>query len=448
MEIKEGVKCVATWRKSVMATATSALLAGSVLAGCGTANNTTNATGTPGKPFAGQTLTIVLANHPWQAAIQKMLPDFESQTGMKVKVQSYFETQLSQKLSVQFTAGSTTPDVFMYRPLQEGKQFFNNGWIQPLNDYVSKDAAWNWDDFSTSSRGTATVNQQVTGVPIVTEEEVLYYRKDLFQQAGLQPPKTIDDMVADAKKLNNPSKGIYGFIARGQRSAAVTQESSYLYSYGGDWDKDGKAAVNSPEALQAFTTYGNLLKNYAPPGVLNMSWPEAAALFAQGKVAMWTDASSIYQNVTDPTKSTVANNVGYAVFPAGPAGSKPYAVTSWGLAMNKSSKEKDAAWEFIKWATSAKVVAATQAQGNPGARQSVWNSADGGKGFPAELADVIKQSSTIGVDHDRPLVVNVGNARDIVGNIVESIIEGKDAKAAADAAQKDYQALLDKEGSK
>lgn len=440
---------MSSWRKGVMATTMSAVLAGSVLAGCGSTNNTaTNTTGTGNQPYAGTTLHVVFANHPWQQSIEKMLPDFTKQTGIKVDVTSYFETQLSQKLSVQFTAGSTTPDVFMYRPLQEGKQFFTNGWIQPLTDYVNKDAAWNWDDFTTSSRGTATVNNEVTGVPIVTEEEVLYYRKDLFQQAGLQPPKTIDELVADAQKLTDKSKGIYGFVARGQRSAAVTQESSYLYSEGGDWDKNGTATVNTPEAVKAFTTYGNLLKNYGPPGVLNMSWPDAAALFAQGKVAMWTDASSIYSNITDPTKSKVSDQVGYAVFPAGPAGAKPYAVTSWGLAMNKNSKQKDAAWEFIKWATSADVVAKTQAQGNPGARQSVWNSPDGLKGFPAGLGDVIKQSGPIGVDHDRPLVINVGSARDIVGNIVTAVIEGKDAQAAADQANKDYQALLDKENKK
>lgn len=435
---------MSNWRKGVMATAMSAVMAGGLLVGCGGTNNTAT-TANSNQPFAGQTLNIVLANHPWSTAIQTMLPDFEKQTGIKVHVTSYFETELSQKLSVQFTAGSTTPDAFMYRPLQEGKQFFKNGWIQPLNDYVNKDAAWNWNDFSTTSRGTATVDGQVTGVPIVTEEEVLYYRKDLFQKAGLQAPKTIDEMVADAKKLTNPSAGIYGFVARGQRSAAVTQESSFLYSYGGDWDKDGKATVNSPAAIQAFTTYADLLKNDGPPGVLNMSWPQAAAIFAQGKAAMWADASSLYMNVADPSKSTVANNVGYTIFPAGAAGSKPYAVTSWGLAMNKNSKHQAAAWEFIKWATSDKVVAATQAKGNPGARQSVWNAADGTKGFPAELAAVIKQSAAVGVDHDRPVVVNVGGARDIVGNIVTSIIEGKDAKAAADQANTDYQALLDKE---
>jgi multiple sugar transport system substrate-binding protein len=447
IENKGGGKSMASWQKGIFGATVSAVLAASLVAGCGSSQNaaSNNASATNGKPFAGKTLNLVVANHPWADSIKQLIPEFESETGMKVNVTSYFEDQLSQKLSVSLTAGSSTPDVFMYRPLQEGKLFFKNGWLQPLNDYVTKDANWNWNDFTDSARGTVTFDGKITGIPIITEQEIMYYRKDLLEKAGLQPPKTIDELVADVAKLNDPSHGVYGFVARGQRSAAVTQESSFLYSFGGDWAKDGKATVNSPEAVKAFTTYGDLLKKYGPPGVLNMSWPQAAAIFAQGKAAFYTDADSIFSNVSDPSKSTVADKVGYAVFPAGTAGAQHYNVTSWGLAVNKNSKNLDAAFEFVKWATSEKVVAETQAKGNPGARQSVWNSADALKGFPADLGPVIKESAKSGVDHDRPTVVDVGQARDIVGNIAQAAIAGQDVKAAADKAEQDFQALLDKE---
>lgn len=444
--------------KGFLGVSLSAILMGSLAVGCSSSqtNNASNAPATTGtnapaanaKPYAGQTLTFVMANHPWSDAIKPLLADFEAKTGIKVVTQNYGEDQLSQKLTVSLTASTSSPDVFMYRPLQEGKLYYKNGWLQPLDTYVSKDPSWNWGDFNKGSVGTVTVDNKISGVPIITEQEILYYRKDLFQKAGLQPPKTIDELVSDAKKLNDPANGVYGFVSRGQRSPAVTQVSSFLYSYGGDWDKAGKATVNTPEAIQAFTTYGNLLKNYGPPGVLNMSWPQAMGIFAEGKAAMLTDADSIYSNALDPKKSTVADKVGFAVFPAGPAGSKPYNVTSWGLTINSKSEHKDAAWEFVKWATSEEIVMKTQQKGNPGARDSVWNSPQGSTGFPAELAPIIKQSAAIGVNHDRPVVVGVGPARDIVGNIVTEAISGHDVKAAADKAETDYQALLDKENGK
>lgn len=92
----------------------------------------------PAKPHQGKKLSVVTANHPWGDAIKDMIPQFEEQTGMKVEVQSFFEDQLKQKLTVQFTSRSATPDVFMFSPLQEANQFYNNGWLEPLDDFLNK----------------------------------------------------------------------------------------------------------------------------------------------------------------------------------------------------------------------------------------------------------------------------------------------------------------------
>ncbi|MNI39025.1 putative ABC transporter-binding protein precursor [compost metagenome] len=337
----------------------------------------------------------------------------------------------------------------MYRPLQEGKLFYKNGWVQPLDDYAKKDANYGFEDFSKSAIGTATVDGKLAGIPIITEQEILYYRKDLLQNAGIAVPKTIDELTAAVKKLHDPSKEIYGFVARGQRSPLVTQVSSFLYSEGADFSNGDKATINTPEAVKAFTTYGNLLKDYAPPGVLNMSWPQAFGIFAQGKIAFMTDANSLYKNLTDPEKSKVADQVGYAVFPAGKAGAKPYSITSWGLAMNSKAANKDAAWEFLKWATSKEIVLKTQETGNPGARASVWDKPEGTKGFPAELVTVIKESAKIGIDHDRPTVISVGEARDAVGEIVQKVMSGEtNIQDAANKANQALQTIMDKDKTK
>ncbi|MCZ8515590.1 sugar ABC transporter substrate-binding protein [Paenibacillus filicis] len=439
--------------KRLLGVGLTTVMATGMLAACGGGNNAPSGgaqgQGAPAaKPFQGKTLTLVTANHPWGEAIKPLLPKFEEQTGMKVEVQSFFEDQLTQKLTVQFTTGSTTPDVFMYRPLQEGQLFYKNGWVQPLDDYVSKDPSYDFGDFTKAAVSSTTVDKKLAGVPIITEQEILYYRKDLLQKAGIAVPKTMDELVAAVKKLHDPKNEMYGFVARGQRSPLITQVSSFLYSEGADFMKDGKATVNTPEAIKAFSTYADLLKNYGPPGVLNMSWPQAIGIFAQGKVAFYTDANSIYQNATDPSKSTIADKVGFAVFPSGSAGSKPYNITSWGLAMNSKSANKDAAWEFIKWATSKEIVLQTQQKGNPGARMSVWDKPEGTTGFPADLVPVIKESSKGGVDHDRPTVISVGEARDAVGAIVLKAMTGEDIKAAAEQANKELQAIIDKDKSK
>ena len=83
-----------------------------------------------------------------------------------------------------------------------------------------------------------------------------------------------------------------------------------------------------------------------------MGWPEAMAIFTQGKAAFYTEANSLYKNATDPAKSKVSDTVGFAPFPEGPAGSKPYSIPSWALGVNDASENQANAWKFIEWATS------------------------------------------------------------------------------------------------
>jgi multiple sugar transport system substrate-binding protein len=419
-----------------------------VLAGCGGGGEQAapqNGQGGNQAPAKGeQTIRLVAANHPWTEAIKPLLPEFEKQSGIKVKVDSYFEDQLTQKTSVEFAANSKNIDVVMFRPLQDGKQFHKNGYFASLNDFVAKEQGIT-DDYLPSALGSVKDGDNLYGLPLVTETEVLYYRKDILEKAGLQPPKTLDELKEQAAKLTDKANGVYGFVARGKRSPSVTQFSSFLYSFGGDFMKDGKATLTSPEALQAFEYYGGLLREYGPPGTLNMSWPEAFGVFTQGKAVFLTDASSLYTNATDPAKSSVADKVGFAPFPAGPAGSKPYNITSWAIGIGANSEKKDAAWEFVKWVTSKDIVTKLQANGISGALKSVWDSPEGVAKFPKDLVEAIKANGANAVPYDRPLIINVGKARDAIGDTINAAIQGKDVKAAAEKSNQDFQAVLDKE---
>lgn len=397
------------------------------------------------QPYAGTTIRVVLSNHPWTDAIRPLIPEFEAATGIKVQVESFFEDQLTQKLLVEFASGTSTIDVFMQRPLQEAKQFAKNGWYTDLMQFAANDPDIDMEDFFPSALQAETVDGVLTGIPIVTEQEIIYYRKDLFEEHGIKVPTTMEELEAAAKYFHDPDNGFFGFVSRGQRSPAVTQFSSYLYSFGGNFDVDGKATLNTPEAIEAFTFYGNMLRNYGPPGVLNMSWPQALAIFAQGSAAMYTDASVFYSNMLDPEQSDVGELVGFARFPAGPAGARPYSIVSWGVSMAATAPNKEAAWEFIKWATSKEITLKAQASQVPSARTSAWADPAGTANFPPQLVEVIMASSEGAMPYDRPNVIAVGEARDIVGSVIVTAIEGGNVQAAADRANREYQALLDRE---
>jgi multiple sugar transport system substrate-binding protein len=420
--------------------ATLILTSGSIV----TAQDTDLTAGVSNK-FAGKEVRLIMANHPWNNAIQALIPQFEKASGISLRIESYFEDQLSQKLQIGLTSGTSQADAFMFRPLQEGKLFAKNGWVADLSTFAQNEKDWNWSDFQEAARNTVTFDKVLYGIPIVTEREMIYYRKDLFEKAGLKPPATLDELKAAAEKLTESANGVFGVVMRGQRSPSVTQFSSFLYSFGGTWIKDGKSALDSPEALAAYKFYGDLLRSYGPPGTLNMSWPQALALFQQGKVGMWIDADVFYSNVIDATKSTVVDKVGFAPFPEGPAGANNYNVTSWAVGLNANSPNKDAAWEFVKWATSAPVVLNLQQKGVPGARASVWESPEGLKGFPEDYAKVVQTQVKRGVGFDRPQVIKVGQARDIVGNPIVISIQGGDVEAAVKEAHQQFNAFLEQD---
>ncbi len=368
-------------------------------------------------------IRVLLANHPYGEILKAAIPEFESSSGIKVNVESLQESQLTTKLTTEFATGSSSVDVFMTRPLQEGKMFYKNGWYAPLTGY-------DFSDLPANAMNVATFGSKVYIVPLVTEWEVLYYRKDLFQKAGVKVPTTFAELEAAAKKLNDPANGVAGIASRGKGAAAVTQMSSYLYNYGGLYLDKGKAVFNTKPALDAVRYYGGLLGAYGPQGVTSMSWENIMPLFQAGKVAMWTDASVFYGQIVDPSKSQIpAESVGIATFPAGPKQNTPYIVVSWGMAIAKKSKNVDTAMQFLNWATSKDLAKRGMLANITMARSSVWADSEVLAKVNKGLVDTRAFAAKNGMAYDRPYMSAVGEARDRIGELIIASINSSGAAA-------------------
>lgn len=377
-----------------------------------------------------QEIRVLLANHPYGELLKTKIPEFEAKTGIKVNYESLQESQLTNKLTTEFATKSSTVDVFMTRPLQEGLMFIKNGWYEGLNSYDFADYPANSVDIGRKN-GTAFI------VPLVTEWQVLYYRKDLFKKAGLTVPTNFTELEAAAKALNKD--GVAGFASRGKGAAAVTQLSSYVYNYGGRYLDGGKAVFDSPEALEAIRFYGRLLGNYGPQGVTSMSWENVMPVFQAGKLAMWTDASVFYGQIVDPTKTQIpAADIGIAQLPRGPKGDSPFIVVSWGMAMSAASQNKSAAKQFLDWATSKELAKQGMLTNITMARDSAWADAEVRKIMNPGLVETQAHAAKNGFPYDRPFMSSVGQARDLIGEvIIESInTKGTSTKLAALAQEK------------
>ncbi len=396
---------------------------------------------------AGETIRVLMAQNIWTNAVKKLIPDFEKESGIKVNLETFHEDQLSQKLAVEMTAG-TDLDVFVTRPLNEGRMFARNGWYADLTPYVKDDKDYDFMDYTQAARDCTNIDGVQTCIPTSNECQVLYYRKDVFAEKGLKPPTTMEELKDVAAKLTNRQKGEFAVLMRGQRSPLVTQFSSFLYSFGGDWfDKATyKATFNTPEALKAIDFYGMLLREYGPDGSPNMNWPQMMAIYQQGKGYMYIDASAHYPMLTDPTKTNLASQTAVVPFPKGPAGSKPYMVTAMAVAMYSKSTKKDAAWKFIRYMTDKPRTTFVQGEyGYQCARQSAFEDPEGIRNFPKDLAAVIAEQGKYAIGYDRPTITAVQEARDILGEAVITSMMGGDYKKAANVSNERFQALLDKE---
>src|SRR5699024_7233278 len=99
------------------------------------------------------------------------------------------------------------------------------GYLLDISDRVGDAGYWNWDDFQTGPVELTTYEDQTVGVPIITESEMVYYRKDLLEAAGLEAPTTLEELENAAKTIKEENSGTAGIVMRSQASAAVTQFS-------------------------------------------------------------------------------------------------------------------------------------------------------------------------------------------------------------------------------
>jgi multiple sugar transport system substrate-binding protein len=426
-----------------------------LLVACGQASTTTPAAQAPGagasqtaaapgaafdwKKYQGTQIRLLANAHPWTDTIKPQLGDFEAQTGIHVVEEDLPETQFRQKLTTELSQATGSVDVMMSAPNQEGLKYSRAGWYEPLSAFINNPSLtspeYAFSDFAPATINIETVEGKLIGIPIQLESEILFYRSDLFQQHNLTPPTSFDDLVAVAKALHNPDAGVYAIGLRGNGAAATSQFSTFLYGYGGDWtDQSGAPTLDNQPAIDAFTYYGNLARLYGPPNSVQNSWPENVALFQQGKLAMFADASVFKVNVEDTTKSQVVGKIGYALMPKGPVTQDPASYV-WGLSIPASSQHKEAAWYLIQWATSRAVNLQLLQKGVPVARQAPWTDPAYTSTSNKEFDATQQQSVALSKHSYNPNVVPVQEFRDAVGPVIVTAIQGGDVRSAAETAQ-------------
>lgn len=189
-------------------------------------------------------------------------------------------------------------------------------------------------------------------VPSSANNGVLYYRTDLFEKAGLDEPTTWDAFYAAADKLTDKGKNAFGYTIRGG-SGSIAQAFDAMYGQSGItsfWDAGKKTTVNDPENVEALEKYAALYKKVTPAADVNNDFAKMTAQWDTGTIGMVNHNLGSY---TDHVKALGTGKIRGIPQPVGPSGKRVQVSNPVdGLGLFKSSKNKEAAWKFIEFATS------------------------------------------------------------------------------------------------
>jgi multiple sugar transport system substrate-binding protein len=308
----------------------------------------------PGIPDPSSPVTITFQS--WVGSTdgakmwQKLADQFHQiHPNITIKFQDVPSEEAVTKLTTQI-AGGNPPDV-AYVDTSAVGSLAPRGALTNLEDYIANSKGVTKSDYVPAFASMSSYNGQMYGLPIDGESTALFYRTDLFQQAGISgPPKTWADMQADAQKLTDPSKKQYGIAMFASQYETGYYWTPFLYQAGGtQTSSDGKTATfASPEGVKAAEFYTGLAK-YSPPDLWSSNSWDGRVTFAQGKVGMYMAGSwfaSEMQNSFPKTKGKWA----VTPLPTMDAGS-PCATTIAGdvLVIPAGSSNHDAAWKWIEF---------------------------------------------------------------------------------------------------
>ncbi len=308
----------------------------------------------PGKPYAGTELNLLSVVAPQFSAHERKLAEFEVLTGIKVKYQYVPFASTREKLTAELVAQSAQYDMLSVMDVW-GPSLYNL--FEPINNQIAEkkiDMTRYAGPHLRAARDGNGNGKNILGMPIRGHVQLMFYRKDIFDKLNLKAPNTWDEMIDQGKIIQGKTdlSGVamyYGKTA-GQN---LMIWFNYLWGRGGDLlDAKGQPAFNSPAAIAATQDYVDLLLKHkiCPPGSATFNETDAVNSVAQGKSAMVPVWWWRYAGLTDAKTSTLKpEQVAYAPLPSFPGKESTTYTNSWFYGINKNSKKKEAAMEFLAW---------------------------------------------------------------------------------------------------
>jgi multiple sugar transport system substrate-binding protein len=405
------------------------------------------------QPFKGTKIRMLSGDGDNEAYINAHLNEFTALTGIEVEHDDVSWGVLLDQSEVELSSASGNYDV-MNMVFIKAVRWMRAGWCSPLDDYVAK-SGFDINDFMTPTVNAMSWQSKLYGVPYTAESTQMIYRADVLAEKGQAVPQTFDELDKVLAAIANPPS-FYAYVMRTAPSGVHFPFPVWLQGFGGnvfrDPPNDVTPTLNTPEALLAAENFTTLIKKYSIAGSQVYDTPDCQNAMAQGKAGLWVDALGIFPPITNPAKSTVSDKVEIALVPGGPVARRPQ-IAAHGFQIPAAAKNKDAAWELVKWMSSKEMMIRLINEASYAAvpRISVLSSPEyaakyntGKSNIGGLIVDAINMSKC--AYRQIPEFPEIG-AR--LGSGLGEILSGqKSVKDAMDAVQKDAEQIMIAGGNK
>lgn len=262
-------------------------------------------------------------------------------------------TEVHQSLVQQLARRNGNPDVFTQDIIWIA-EFAAAKWALPLDEYFNAEVM---KEYFPGVVQACTWQGKLTALPWFIDSGMLYYRKDLLEGISAKAPETWDELIDSAKKLTSSGKAKFGFLWQGkQAEVLVCDLVSFIGSNDGTiLQPDGKTvSIADDAAVEAVQLMHDLIKKYqiTPEDVLSWDEEPSRGPFTAGQAAFLRNWSYVYKVAQDKTESTVVDKVGVVPLPHFPNKKSAACLGGYQYGVNASSKNKEAAIEFVRWMSS------------------------------------------------------------------------------------------------
>ncbi|MFN3722575.1 MAG: ABC transporter substrate-binding protein [Paracoccaceae bacterium] len=280
-------------------------------------------------------IRVLVHGDPTFMVMENLKRQFEQVIGTDISQRAFSIDRLREEALRNATRDRSRYDIIAVDLPWVG-EFVEKGVLTPL-DQIMDLSRLDPADFHTAGWKGGHWGGRAYGVPAQTTPELLFYRRDMFAEAGLEPPATTDALLHAARTLHDPRRGCYGIAWNAARGTALGhtvlmtladfgQPILNLPSIAGGFDTDQLAAggyhatIDTDAGLQAAEFLMELM-NYSPPDILSMSWYERVRPYARGSVAMAYGYTLLAPYFELDETSPAFGQTGYLPHPAGPGAS-------------------------------------------------------------------------------------------------------------------------------